>query len=537
MNRIFRTLLLTISMLLTLAVVNLTAQTTTRKGTRLGDNGAVERNGNTTTINLNQVFKNAKQRKQEREQERDEAMSKRQSSADRLKDSKSVDSSKVSDSPMAADDIKLVVDGEGPNKTEATKAALRSAIEQAFGTFVSANTEILNDELVKDEIVTVSSGNIKSYKELSSMVLPNGNTSVSLSAVVSIGKLISYAQSKGASAEFAGQTFMMNMKMRELNKKNEAIALEHILKQLEAVYSTFYDFSVEIGDPKETEYLEAKTTTGIYPFIRNDWRSMRDFESYNEEILPPKSIYTVVCDNCDRVSGFNVPLTIVFELNENYIKWNENLIRTLSDLQLSPEEIQSYKQNDTYIGKLYVPDLATYYISDEKWLSSQISIIDDKKAEKFFQDNPRESRERMKIHTFCLRNDLSSFMSDVRKQLFKGQQVLLIERHSDGNDISYSFKPYCDSMSKVYSSDIIFRSSDPYSLHDVYFKSTDIMRIPYWFASPWKKVNPLCPHFCQQEIYMESVAGRLAWKCQINWYMERDDLYSLSGFDIQPLLK
>lgn len=49
-------------------------------------------------------------------------------------------------------EVTLVVNGEGSTKEEATHVALRSAIEQAFGTFVSANTTILNDELVKDEI-------------------------------------------------------------------------------------------------------------------------------------------------------------------------------------------------------------------------------------------------------------------------------------------------------------------------------------------------------------------------------------------------
>ena len=49
----------------------------------------------------------------------------------------------------------LVVYGTAESEDEAIKIALRSAIEQAFGTFVSANTEVLNDELVKDEIATM----------------------------------------------------------------------------------------------------------------------------------------------------------------------------------------------------------------------------------------------------------------------------------------------------------------------------------------------------------------------------------------------
>lgn len=48
-----------------------------------------------------------------------------------------------SDSNGATDDVTLVVSGDGANKEEATKVALRSAIEQVYGTFVSANTSIV----------------------------------------------------------------------------------------------------------------------------------------------------------------------------------------------------------------------------------------------------------------------------------------------------------------------------------------------------------------------------------------------------------
>ena len=80
----------------------------------------------------------------------------------------------------APQEVTLVVSADGATKTQAIDNALRSAIEQTFGTFVSANTEILNDELVMDEIATVSSGNIQKYKEIASVTLPNGKTSVTL---------------------------------------------------------------------------------------------------------------------------------------------------------------------------------------------------------------------------------------------------------------------------------------------------------------------------------------------------------------------
>ena len=118
------------------------------------------------------------------------------------------------------DEVTLVVSADGTTKEEATKSALRNAIEQAFGTFVSANTEILNDELVKDEIVTISNGNIKNFTEVNSAKLPNGNYTVTLSATVSVSKLVNYVKSKGGSIELAGATFAANVKMAKLNKES-----------------------------------------------------------------------------------------------------------------------------------------------------------------------------------------------------------------------------------------------------------------------------------------------------------------------------
>lgn len=151
--------------------------------------------------------------------------------------------------------ITLVVSGEGSTKEEATKNALRSAIEQAFGTFVSANTNVINDELVRDEIVTVSSGNIQAFKEISSMEV-DGMKSVTLQATVSIGKLISYAQNKGMQAELAGASFAMNKKIRQLNKVNEEKAMEHLMEQLDQIAAQgLYDYKIETSDPRNSYHV------------------------------------------------------------------------------------------------------------------------------------------------------------------------------------------------------------------------------------------------------------------------------------------
>lgn len=60
----------------------------------------------------------------------------------------------------------LTVSGQGTTKEEAIRNALRNAIEQHNGSMVDASTEVVNDELVKDEITTGTRGNIEKYKVL-----------------------------------------------------------------------------------------------------------------------------------------------------------------------------------------------------------------------------------------------------------------------------------------------------------------------------------------------------------------------------------
>lgn len=157
------------------------------------------------------------------------------------------------------DEVILTVSADGTTKEEAVKAALRSAIEQAYGTFVSANTTLLNDELVKDEIVTISSGNIKKYEEMSMVNLPNGRIFVTLRAVVCISKLINYAQNKGSETEFAGASFAANLKMKDLNKKNELIVWKNLLQQLQTLFLASFDYQLNVGAPrfptKDDRYL------------------------------------------------------------------------------------------------------------------------------------------------------------------------------------------------------------------------------------------------------------------------------------------
>ncbi len=142
-------------------------------------------------------------------------------------------------------DIKLTVSGQGSTEQQAIDNALRNAIEQTFGSFVSANTTILDDELVKDEIVSVTKGNIKSYKKIGS-IEKNGQFDVSLEAIVVVGNLVEYAKSRGSECELSGNAFTAEIRRVKLNQSNTISALQHLTTQLAAIADRgLFDYTLE----------------------------------------------------------------------------------------------------------------------------------------------------------------------------------------------------------------------------------------------------------------------------------------------------
>ena len=228
----------------------------------------------------------------------------------------------------AQHNIKLTVCGQGATKEEATSKALRSAIEQAFGEFVSANTQILNDEIVKEEIATIASGNIKEYQELGCVTLPSGEQSVSLAATVSLSNLISYSKSKGSSAEFAGATFAMNIRMRKLNAKNEITALYNMLEQLYMMAPAVFDWDLEVKEP---------------------------------QVLSEKK--------------YEIPMTAKAKVNSNTSSFFSLLINTLKSLSLSPEEVEGYKANNMAVYDLNINDCKFILRNDYRAFTTYVEYL------------------------------------------------------------------------------------------------------------------------------------------------------------------
>lgn len=240
---------------------------------------------------------------------------------------------------VSTDEVTLVVSGNGANKDEATKVALRSAIEQVYGTFVSANTSIVNDELTKDEIVTISSGNIKSYEEIESLSTDKGYV-VTIKATVSISKLVNYAKSKGASAEFAGSTFGMNMKMKELNRKNELTALNNLLVQVKAFLPSLFNREMVLSEPKlpgdDFERINALnySVDRFYGYAKGDATVLKR----KQETVKSQLAQWL------NSNSYLVTVKITYTGNDNTQQLLGYILKTLNAISLSSEDLQEYQK-------------------------------------------------------------------------------------------------------------------------------------------------------------------------------------------------
>ena len=200
--------------------------------------------------------------------------------------------------------VTLTVSGQGKTQDEAKQVALRSAIEQAFGAFISSKTEILNDNLVKDEIVSVTNGNIQKYDVLSEVQIPDGGYATTLKAVVSVSKLTSFCESKGVAVEFKGALIAFNAKLDNLNSEAEIKAVENLAVVCSQILSKSIDYSLVTDEPK--------------------------------------------CKDNECTIQFKVS----YKLNNNITLFYDYLRTTIGKLEMNDEEQKKYIQNDRKLNPL-----------------------------------------------------------------------------------------------------------------------------------------------------------------------------------------
>jgi hypothetical protein len=224
--------------------------------------------------------------------------------------------------------VTLVVNGQGKTQDEAKQNALRSAIEQAFGTFISSKTEVLNDNLVKDEIVSVANGNIQKYDVISEVQIPDGDYATSLKATVSITRLTSFVESKGVVVEFKGSILAANVKQQMLNEKNEEKSITNVVSTCKEILDRSCDFVIVRGEPIQ----------------KND-------------------------DN----NKWAVPISINVTFNQNIDNFNQYFLNSIKGLCMTQEEVSQYQQLGKKTYKITIQN--DYYFRSKSTILAIIDLI------------------------------------------------------------------------------------------------------------------------------------------------------------------
>lgn len=203
-----------------------------------------------------------------------------------------------------AQDISIVTTGQGKTIEEAKLNALRTGIEQAFGVFISSSTEIINDELKNDEIVTITNGNIKEFQIIEERS-DNQEHFVIIKSIVSLSTLTEYLRGKGHNeVSFDGSNFVFNIKLQKFNEESELSALKNVLTSFLIQAQSAFKKELTISEPQS-------------------W--------YGE---------------------FKVGINVDFKASSNLQEYYSRLIESLKSISMSEDEVRSYKDLGKEVYKL-----------------------------------------------------------------------------------------------------------------------------------------------------------------------------------------
>lgn len=389
------------------------------------------------------------------------------------------------------DEVVLTMTGTGRTENDAVHQALRSAVEQTMGTFISSNTTMVNDRLTQDEIITVSSGNIKSYDIISKKQF-QGECVVTVKAVVSLSKLTKYAKSHGSSCEFAGQTFAQNMKLRQLYKENEKKTIDNLFYQLSKMVPDLYDIRLNVSDPKV----------------------------YGE--------------------GYLFPMTLQFVATDKFNEFFELFFLTLESLSMSDTECQSYKSN----GEAYY-EIKQKLTPEESSAKSESQM----RANRYQYRNPYSHQSSYPSYApsydygpYYLRNKFN--LKRVQKIILGAMHCMVYQNNNRSENIvlSHSYDSYGytlkagEEVSYLWNRRFESRNQSYFTLKG-YADPKD--RITLGYEEYEYPIGTVMKITRKKGIIqsVDSYKSQFNFRCSFPFYVAKDKINQVTGFSVESLMK
>lgn len=138
--------------------------------------------------------------------------------------------------------LSLTTFGKSSSREAAINSAQKEAIQQSLSIFDSSTSRLLSDIIIQEG--SAPSGIIKSSEVFSSATLPDSSSVVSLIAKISLDSLFTCAKTHEPDVQLPNE-YVLKIKLREVKKKNEEIALMQVRKQVEALAQNMFSFDIK----------------------------------------------------------------------------------------------------------------------------------------------------------------------------------------------------------------------------------------------------------------------------------------------------
>lgn len=154
---------------------------------------------------------------------------------------------------------KVVATGYGVNADKAKENAIRNAVEQVIGTYVTSDTIVKNSQLVKDEILSFSGGYVKETRVISQKQDNDGLSVVQIEATVVSTKLKRKLESLNVATKQVdgGSLFGESFSKINAQKSGSEVFAKILSKYPQAAYK------IDVGRPEIKSTDQNKNTAKV----------------------------------------------------------------------------------------------------------------------------------------------------------------------------------------------------------------------------------------------------------------------------------
>ena len=153
---------------------------------------------------------------------------------------------------QTANEVVVIRDqGVGNNYQEALGMALTNGLTQSFGAYITSETIIEGDEVVKDEILRLTQGNILDYEVISERVVGNEvflDVEIRVSKEQSVDFMKKVEEASGKSISFDADKWSLNVKQKQKSDSIERELIQALESSLESKFEGVVDFSMDASE-------------------------------------------------------------------------------------------------------------------------------------------------------------------------------------------------------------------------------------------------------------------------------------------------